>query len=52
LWILPTIVITPLIFWWNRKILGVNKANLCKNQSVFTAPDCWQKNEIIIRYCR
>jgi hypothetical protein len=27
LWILPTIVITPLIFWWNRKILGANKAN-------------------------
>ncbi len=27
LWILPTIVITPLIFWWNRKILGTNKAN-------------------------
>jgi len=27
LWVLPTIVITPLIFWWNRKILGVNKAN-------------------------
>ena len=27
LWILPTIIITPLIFWWNRKILGVNKAN-------------------------
>ena len=27
LWILPTIIITPIIFWWNRKILGVNKAN-------------------------
>ena len=27
LWILPTIIITPLIFWWNRKILGVKKAN-------------------------
>ena len=27
LWILPTIVITPLIFWWNRKILGTGKAN-------------------------
>ena len=27
LWILPTIVITPLIFWWNRKILGTSKAN-------------------------
>ena len=27
LWILPTIIITPMIFWWNRKILGVNKAN-------------------------
>ena len=27
LWVLPTIVITPLIFWWNRKIIGTNKAN-------------------------
>ena len=27
LWILPTIIITPLIFWWNRKILGTSKAN-------------------------
>ena len=27
LWILPTIIIAPMIFWWNRKILGVNKAN-------------------------
>ena len=27
LWILPTIIITPIIFWWNRKILGVNRAN-------------------------
>ena len=27
LWILPTIIITPIIFWWNTKILGVNKAN-------------------------
>tara|TARA_B100001250_G_C19611936_1_gene705370 strand:+ start:205 stop:834 length:630 start_codon:yes stop_codon:yes gene_type:complete len=27
LWILPTIVITTLIFWWNRKILGANKPN-------------------------
>ena len=27
LWILPTIVITPLIIWWNRKILGTNKDN-------------------------
>ena len=27
LWILPTIIIVPMIFWWNRKILGVNKAN-------------------------
>ena len=27
LWILPTIIITPMIFWWNRKILGANKAN-------------------------
>ena len=25
LWILPTIIIFPLIFWWNRKILGLNK---------------------------
>ena len=25
LWILPTIIISPLIFWWNRKILGLNK---------------------------
>ncbi len=24
LWILPTLIITPIIFWWNRKILGVN----------------------------
>ena len=27
LWILPTIIISPLIFWWNRKILGTSKAN-------------------------
>ena len=27
LWILPTIIITPIIISWNRKILGVNKAN-------------------------
>ena len=27
LWILPTIIISPLIFWWNRKILGINKVN-------------------------
>jgi len=27
LWILPTILISPFIFWWNRKILGTNKAN-------------------------
>ena len=27
LWILPTIIIFPLIFWWNRKILGLNKVN-------------------------
>ena len=27
LWVLPTIIITPIIFWWNRKILGVNRAN-------------------------
>ena len=27
LWILPTMIITPIIFWWNRKILGVNRAN-------------------------
>ena len=27
LWILPTIIITPIIFWWNRKILVVNNAN-------------------------
>ena len=27
LWILPTIIISPLIFWWNRKILGLNKVN-------------------------
>ena len=27
LWILPTIIITPIIFWWNTKILGVNNAN-------------------------
>ena len=27
LWILPTIIITPIIFWWNRKISGVNRAN-------------------------
>ena len=27
LWILPTVIITPIIFWWNRKILGVNRAN-------------------------
>ena len=27
LWILPTIIISPLIFWWNRKILGSNKVN-------------------------
>ena len=27
LWTLPTIIITPIIFLWNRKILGVNKAN-------------------------
>ena len=27
LWILPTIIITPIIFWWNRKILGVIRAN-------------------------
>ena len=27
LWILPTIIISPLIFWWNRKILGSNKIN-------------------------
>ena len=26
-WVLPTALITPIIFWWNRKILGVNKAN-------------------------
>ena len=25
LWILPTILITPLIFWWNRKTLSGNK---------------------------
>ena len=25
LWILPTILITPLIFWWNRKTLRGNK---------------------------
>ena len=25
--ILPTIIITPIIFWWNRKISGVNRAN-------------------------
>ena len=27
LWILPTIIITPIIFWWNRKILGVYRDN-------------------------
>ena len=27
LWMLPAIIITPMIFWWNRKILGANKAN-------------------------
>ena len=27
LWILPTIIISPLIFWWNRKILGLIKVN-------------------------
>ena len=27
LWILPTMIITPIIFWWNRKISGVNRAN-------------------------
>ena len=27
LWMLPTIIISPLIFWWNRKILGLNKVN-------------------------
>ena len=27
LWILPTIIISPLIFWWNRKILSLNKVN-------------------------
>ena len=27
LWVLPTVIITPIIFWWNRKILGVNRAN-------------------------
>ena len=27
LWILPTIIIFPLILWWNRKILGLNKVN-------------------------
>ena len=27
LWILPTIIISPLIFWWNRIILGLNKVN-------------------------
>ena len=27
LWILPTIIISPIIFWWNRKILGLNKVN-------------------------
>ena len=27
LWILPTIIISALIFWWNRKILGLNKVN-------------------------
>ena len=27
LWILPTILITPIIFWWNRKIVSENKAN-------------------------
>ena len=21
-WVLPTALITPVIFWWNRKILG------------------------------
>ena len=26
LWILPTIVITPIIFWWNRKYTVSNKA--------------------------
>ena len=26
LWILPTIVITPIIFWWNRKYTVINKA--------------------------
>ena len=25
LWILPTIIISPLIFWWNRKTLSGNK---------------------------
>ena len=25
LWILPTIVITPIIFWWNRKYTVSNK---------------------------
>ena len=27
LWVLPTIIITPIIFWWNRKILGVYRDN-------------------------
>ena len=26
LWILPTIVITPIIFWWNSRYTGSNKA--------------------------
>ena len=26
LWILPTIVITPIIFWWNRKYTVSKKA--------------------------
>ena len=26
LWILPTIVITPIIFWWNRKYTVSNKS--------------------------
>ena len=27
LWILPTEIITPIITWWNKKILGLNRAN-------------------------
>ena len=33
LWILPTIIISPLIFWWNRKILGLNKVNKFLNKN-------------------